>query len=435
VKDLNFRLRIVCTLLALGIASGCPPLNASVTTAHLDASPTAINFGEVLVGRTQTQSEMLTNTSGVDVTIAQGWVNGNQFQVSGLNLPLTVPSGASITFSVIFIPAMNGGVTGALNLTAMVSSSQDPNVDSASPLAIPLSGTGIAVPGVLQASSLALSFGSVQVGSSSTQSETLSNSGDSTVTITEASLTASTFSVSGLNLPLSLIPGQSFTIDVLFTPISAGSATASISVISNASNSPLTITLSGTGGSPGQLSVTPTNSDFGSVVVGTVASLPVTLTATSSSVTVSSITTSSPEFTLSGSPLPITLAAGQSTSLTFTFTPQTSGTDAATIYFISTASNSPTLESLTGTGVLSPTYKVDLSWNPSTSAVVGYNIYRSGTSGGPYTKVNSALNATTTYTDDKVEGGLTYFYVTTAVDANGTESTYSNQAQAVVPTP
>jgi Abnormal spindle-like microcephaly-assoc'd, ASPM-SPD-2-Hydin len=435
VKDLNFRPTIIFAVLALAIGSVRPTLNASVTTAHLDASPTAINFGDVLVGRSQTQSEIVTNTSGVDVTIAQGSMNGSQFQVSGLTLPLTLPSGASITFNVTFVPTTNGGVTATLNLTALVSSSQDPNVDSASPLAIPLSGTGIAVPGVLQASSLALSFGSLQVGSSSTQSETLINSGDSTVIITEANLTGSAFSVSGLNLPLSLIPGQSFTMDVLFTPISAGSATGSISVISNASNSPLTISLSGTGGSPGQLSVTPTTLDFGSVVVGTSASLPVTLAATSSSVTVSSITTSSPEFTLSGSPLPITLAAGQSTSLIFTFAPQTSGIDAASIYFISTASNSPTLESLTGTGALSQSHKVDLSWNPSTSAVVGYNIYRSGNSGGPYSKINSALSATTTYTDDQVQSGVIYFYVTTAVDVNGTESTYSNQAQAVVPAP
>jgi hypothetical protein len=434
VKDLNPHSTIVFALLALATGWG-PTLNASVATAHLDAGPTAINFGETLVGRSQTQSETLTNTNGVDVTISQGWVNGSQFQVSGLHLPLTIVPGESITFNVIFVPTTNGGVTGALNLTAMVSSSQDPNVDSTSPLVIPLSGTGIAVPGVLQATSLALSFGSVQVGSSSTQSETLSNSGDSIVTITEANLTGSAFNVSGLNLPLSLVPGQSFTIDVLFSPISAGSTAGNISVISNASNSPLTISLSGTGDSPGQLSVTPTSMDFGSVVVGTSASLTVILTAIGSSVTVSSITTSSPEFTLSGSPLPIALAAGQSTTLTFTFTPAASGTDAASIYFVSSASNSPTLESLTGTGMLSQPHRVDLSWNPSTSAVGGYNIYRSEASGGPYTKINSAFNATTTYTDDKVQGGQTYFYVTTAVDANGTESTYSNQAQAVIPAP
>jgi len=67
--------------------------------------------------------------------------------------------------------------------------------------------------------------------------------------------------------------------------------------------------------------------------------------------------------------------------------------------------------------------------------VVGYNIYRSGTSDGPYAKINSALNATTAYTDNTVQAGVTYYYVTTAVDASGVESVYSNQAPAVVPSP
>jgi len=67
--------------------------------------------------------------------------------------------------------------------------------------------------------------------------------------------------------------------------------------------------------------------------------------------------------------------------------------------------------------------------------VVGYNIYRGGVSGGPYSRINSALEATTAYTDNAVTAGLTYYYVTTAVDGSGNESGYSNQAQAVIPTP
>jgi fibronectin type 3 domain-containing protein len=39
------------------------------------------------------------------------------------------------------------------------------------------------------------------------------------------------------------------------------------------------------------------------------------------------------------------------------------------------------------------------------------------------------------YSDSSVQSGTTYFYVTTAVDSSGTESSYSNQVQAVVPFP
>jgi Cep192 domain 4/Abnormal spindle-like microcephaly-assoc'd, ASPM-SPD-2-Hydin len=422
-------------LLALAVAWCCPALNASVATGQLTANPPIISFGEVLVGNSQTQSETLTNSNGTSLSISQVWTSASEFQLSGPSLPLTLASGQSATFNVTFTPTTGGSVVGALSVVAIVSSSEDPNVNYSSPLSIPLSGTGTTPPGLLQASYSTISFGSVQTGNSSARSETLSNSGDSAVSITQANLTGSAFSVNGLSLPVTVTPGQSLTFNVVFTPDTTGTVTGSISVVSDAFNSPFSISLSGTGSTAGQLAVSPATLDFGNAVVGTSASSTATLSATGSSVTVSSATSNSSEFTLSGLSFPFTLAAGQSASFTFSFKPQASGTDTASISFISNASNSPTVESLTGTGALSAQHSIDLSWNPSTSAVVGYNIYRSGTADGPYAKINAALNATTSYTDNTVQAGLTYYYVTTAVDGSGIESAYSNQAQAVVPNP
>jgi fibronectin type 3 domain-containing protein len=76
-----------------------------------------------------------------------------------------------------------------------------------------------------------------------------------------------------------------------------------------------------------------------------------------------------------------------------------------------------------------------LSWAASTSTVVGYNVYRGTQAGGPYVALNRAADPDTTYTDSSVQGGQTYYYVVTAVDGSGTESVYSNQTQAIVPTP
>jgi hypothetical protein len=82
------------------------------------------------------------------------------------------------------------------------------------------------------------------------------------------------------------------------------------------------------------------------------------------------------------------------------------------------------------------THSVTLNWTASTSGnISGYNVYRSSTAGGPYTKVNSSLVSATIYTDSSRTPGQTYYYVATAVDINNNESGYSNQAQAVVPTP
>ena len=207
-------------------------------------NPTTIGFGDVLVGDSQPQSGTLTNSNGTNLTISQVWVSGSEFQLNGLSLPLTLTPGQSATFNVTFTPTTSGSFVGAISVAAIVSSSEDQNINYNSEPYIPLSGTGISPPSVLQPTPSSISFGSVQVGNSTTQSETLTNSGGSSVSITQANLSGAAFSQSGLNLPLTLIPGQSFTFDVVFAPDSAGSVTGSISFVSTASNSSLSISLS-----------------------------------------------------------------------------------------------------------------------------------------------------------------------------------------------
>ena len=73
-------------------------------------------------------------------------------------------------------------------------------------------------------------------------------------------------------------------------------------------------------------------------------------------------------------------------------------------------------------------------WTASaTSGVVGYNVYRSATNGAGYAKINSSLVTPVSYTDNTVANSTTYYYVTTAVDGSGNESSFSNQAIAVIP--
>ncbi|HEX5412863.1 MAG TPA: IPT/TIG domain-containing protein [Terriglobia bacterium] len=80
-------------------------------------------------------------------------------------------------------------------------------------------------------------------------------------------------------------------------------------------------------------------------------------------------------------------------------------------------------------------HTVGLSWTSSSTGASGYNVYRSSTSGGPYARLNSNLVSGTSFSDTKVQAGQTYFYVTTAVNTGSEESSYSNQAEAVVPSP
>ncbi len=78
-------------------------------------------------------------------------------------------------------------------------------------------------------------------------------------------------------------------------------------------------------------------------------------------------------------------------------------------------------------------YSVVLTWDASPSNVSGYNVYRSTVSGSSYAKINSSLVLAIDYTDSTVQSGTTYYYVTTAVDSDGIESVYSNEASATIP--
>jgi fibronectin type 3 domain-containing protein len=79
-------------------------------------------------------------------------------------------------------------------------------------------------------------------------------------------------------------------------------------------------------------------------------------------------------------------------------------------------------------------HAVDLSWKASTSPTVsGYNIYRSTSPDGPFTKINSTPVLETKYTDTTVVAGTTYYYAATSIDSDGRESAYSALTRVDVP--
>jgi TolB protein len=181
--------------------------------------------------------------------------------------------------------------------------------------------------------------------------------------------------------------------------------------------------------------VNPGSIDFGSVIVGQSTTKTGSVTASGSSVVISSVSPSTAEFSVSGIALPKTLSAGQSASYSVTFTPQASGATSASLQFASNAATPVVAEALTGSGAAAPSHSVDLSWNASSSTVAGYNVYRGTVASGPFTKLNSTLDAGTTFTDNNVQSGTTYYYVATSVDDTGAESGYSTAVPASVPTP
>ena len=184
----------------------------------------------------------------------------------------------------------------------------------------------------------------------------------------------------------------------------------------------------------GELAISPATLNFGNVAVGARKGQDVALTAGDSSIRVASAEWNGEGYSVSGIVFPVTVPAAQSVPFTVTFAPQAAGSASGSIVFGSNATNSPGTETLTGSGgTQGPQHSVALSWNPSTSQVIGYNVYRSTLSGGPYAKLTTATDANTAYTDSSVQSGTTYYYVATSVDSSGDESVDSVEVSALIP--
>jgi hypothetical protein len=272
------------------------------------------------------------------------------------------------------------------------------------------------------------------VGQASSKFATITNRGRTSLTVLSAASTGPELALNGLDLPLTLAEGESFTFRVTFTPQRSGSAQGNISIVSGAPAQRLTIQVAGTGRAVGQLQVTPATIDFGDASAGSTETQKGQLTASGGSVTVSSATISSEDFRLGGLSVPVTIAAGHSVPFAVTFVPRDSSSASAILSFTSDAKNSSTEQAVTVRVVRPAQHKVQLSWKASTSKhILGYNVYRGNHSGGPYKKINGDLDPYTKLTDLTVAAGHKYYYVATAVNSRERQSHYSKQIQVVIP--
>ena len=387
----------------------------------LTATPAALNFNNVQVGSSASAVTTLKNVGTGNVTLSQINLSGSGFSTSGIATPVLVVPGEALTLTVKYSPTSTKASGGDISIVSAQGGI-----------------TSVTVSGTVSQSALTLSPGSINFGSAvtgvaNTQTVQISNPGTAPVTITAANISGAGFSASGLPLPMALSAGKATAFNVQFDPKSAGSSTGSLSLVSDASNPPSAIALSGTGVAAGlSLAVSPSGVSFGNVTVGSTASRSVTITNTgNSNVAISSEALTGANLSLSGGS-PVTLSPSQSISLTVQYSPTTAVATSGTLAIVSNANGSPAAIAVSGNGVAQTQHTVVLSWNASTSAT-GYNIYRSATSGTGYARVNSGPDGVLNYSDTSVQNGQTYYYVTTAVDASGQESAYSSEVSVVIP--
>jgi hypothetical protein len=207
-------------------------------------------------------------------------------------------------------------------------------------------------------------------------------------------------------------------------------------VLTNSTGSVISRPATLTVNAPGRLNASLSNLNFGNVTLGKSTTLLSTLSAFgTSNVTISNFSISDSGFGASGVSAGLILTPGQNVTLNVAFAPAAAGTVTGRVTITSDASNSPMTISLSGSGVQPESHSVNLTWAAGISTVDGYNAYRATISGGPYARLNPLVNANATFTDTTIQAGQTYYYVVTAVDSSGVESTYSNEVSVTIPSP
>jgi hypothetical protein len=211
-----------------------------VTAAGTVATtPSSVSFGTVANGTTNSQSVQLKNTGGASVTISAATVGGTGFKLSGISLPLTLAAAQTSNFTVGFNPTASGSVTGSVTIKS--------NATTNPTYTLALSGTGASSTRTISLGTTSLNFGSEIIGGSSPLQVAVKNSGNSSLTISAINVTGTGFSVTSGVAGTTLAAGQTAELNVVFAPKATGSVSGIVSLVSNATNSPNSLAVTGTG--------------------------------------------------------------------------------------------------------------------------------------------------------------------------------------------
>jgi len=282
------------------------------------------------------QTILLTNTGNGALTPLTLSTSGDFAQTNNCTVP--IDPGIACTIGVTFTPTAAGTRTGTLTLTDNASNS---------PQTVTLTGTGQGAMASLSTTSLTFAGQAIST-QSVPQTITLTNPGGlalTPLTISTSGDFAQTNTCAG-----SVAAGANCTISVTFTPTASGAQTGTLTITDNASNSPQTVTLSGTGLGP-VVSLSATSLTFAAQTVSTQSGpQTITLTNTGNAALTSLAIARSGPFAETNT-CAASLAGGASCTIRVTFSPLGAGSQSGTITVTDNSPNSPQTIALSGTGM------------------------------------------------------------------------------------
>ncbi len=190
----------------------------------------------MVVGQKNSQTVQITNSSSNSINLSNLQVSGTGFSLSSAKAPVLLPPGSHVSLSVVFAPPAVADQTGSLVIAT-------PDLDT--PVRVPLSGAGEKAAPKLTLAPASVNFGTRAVRTSTSQSVVLTNTGNSSLSISSISIANPAFSVAGISKGVSLSPNQKLEFQVWYHPTVVGTAAVTISLDSSASLAPVTLPVVG----------------------------------------------------------------------------------------------------------------------------------------------------------------------------------------------
>ncbi len=331
-------------------------------------TPSNLNFGSALVGsHTQPQYLTIANNGVVAVSLGVPSVTGS-FVLTATTCTGTLSANASCTVGIAFGPTAEGAALGSFSIT-----------DDAGTQTAPLLGTGT-TGATDNLAPLALTFAPQTVNTASTpQQVTLTNNGDTALTLIQASISGD-FAVADL-CGASLAPHTTCAVAVTFSPRNVGSETGMLTIQDALSTQTVPLQGNGTapsggsgggtggGGTSGGISLSPSALDFGEEGVGrTSAGKLLTLTNNGTGTVGGVAVQATGDFTTGDDTCTTPLAPGTACTVLVSFTPSQTGQRSGTFTLTSGDLPGPMVANLNGMGV---DFQLAVVGSPSVTVVGG----------------------------------------------------------------
>jgi hypothetical protein len=325
------------------------------------ATPGSLTFSSTVVDQTSASQPITVKNTGSTATTIAITASTNFGQTNSCPVaPSTLAGGATCTINATFAPVTSGNLTGNIAVTDSASNS---------PQTVALSGTATPAVTTVTATPSSIAFGSEAYGTTITSPTTIAvqNTGNASTSIAiAASANYSQINNCGTLLQI----GTSCTVTVSFTPTASGSLPGSISVTDSATNSPQTVTLTGTGLIT--MTVSPSTLAFGSQPMGTTSASQAITVKNTGPVSTAITVAASTNYGQTNNCTP-TLAGGATCTVTVTFSPTTTGSLPGTVTITDSAASSPQVVTLSGTGTGTGTITITVTPTTETFAAQALN--------------------------------------------------------------